>query len=487
LFPFKDFDFIGKQVVCQKCCKKFASRFSYKAHVDTNICVRTYNGPNPIYLKYKNRKKRRFWKKKKIKSQKDFDDYEIKKNVLNAESLNTLQTRNKVYPDNIIQEQKKIKRNAMNNSNTNNYESSVKKPRERPKKCIISNNVEVNLKKQGRPKKLNAVTVDSSNQNSNSSSSNLEIDEPEEPKKLNNCSLHYAFNKNTNENGNLQSFSSKIEHLSAKFWKLFTKEFNPNVVDIHKYQYPTKCQYNAEKNGDLLTEGNEIFLKIEELENDFKFLFKQFKGKREYLLNNEIELILTKIIEKCDETKQSLLKKTEIKGSIPNKSKENNKRTLRENKNETEIEMNNIDFDKNEKCKRIWIDNSNTVSSITTIKMNDGCKSINHVDKDNSKKGPTSQDSLKDFKTLTVIGFPNIFNSVRNRLDDLGSNYILNPTLNCKKCKKKFTSTAEQKLHFFKHQAKINKSFLCTFCGHKFKIYKNFRKHVNIHKKLILI
>jgi len=67
LFPFKDFDYINKKVVCLKCFQKFASKFSYKAHVGTVICVRTYNGPHPIYLKYKNRNIRQFRKKKKKK------------------------------------------------------------------------------------------------------------------------------------------------------------------------------------------------------------------------------------------------------------------------------------------------------------------------------------------------------------------------------------------------------------------------------------
>jgi len=448
LFPFKDFEFTGKQVVCQKCYQKFASLFSYKAHAGTDICVRTYNGPNLIYLKYKNRNARQVRKKNKIKPKEDFDIHEIKRNVSNPEILNTLQTRKKVYSDNIIQKKNKVKEKATNYSYEYNDEPSVKKPRGRPKKRITSNNVEVNVKKRGRPKKLNTMIFDSSNQNDNSSSSKIEITE--------------SFN---------------MKYLLEKFWKLFTKKFKPKLVDINKHQYTTKHknQYNKEKKGDLSAEENEIFLKIEELEYDFKFLFKKFKGKEEYPFHDEIQLILTKISEKRDEIKQSLLKKTDMKVSIPDEGKENIKHTLKKNKNETEIEISNKDFDKNEKCVGIWMNNS--------MKMNDGCKSINHINEDNFKKEPTSQDSFEDnLKTFRVDKTPNVTNSVKNHLNDLALNYILNPTLTCNKCRKKFTSIAEWKLHRSEHLVKISASFLCSVCGLRFKMYKNFTKHFNIHK-----
>ncbi|XP_015368527.1 PREDICTED: uncharacterized protein LOC107164995 [Diuraphis noxia] len=485
LLPFKDFDFIGKHVVCQKCCQKFASKFSYKAHVGTGICVRTYNGPNLIYLKYKNRNYRQVRKKNKKKSEEDFHGHDIKKNLLNPEMLNTLQTRNKVYSD-IIHQRNKVKEKPLNNSDKNNDEPSVKKPRGRPKKNIIVNDVKTNLKKRGRPKKLNSVTVDTLSQNDNSSSSNLEIDESEKPKKLNNCSLDDAFNNNVNEGGKLQSLSSKMKYLSTKFWKLFNTEYKPKDIDINNYQYPSKhqIQYNEEKKGELSAEEKEIFLKIEELEYDIKFLCKQFQGKKEYPYNDELKLMLTKISEKRDEIKQSKLKKTDMKGSIPDEGKENIQRTLKMNENETEIEMNNIDFDKNDKCIGIWINNSNTVSPALTIKMNGGCKSINRTNVDNFKKESTSQDSFEDnLKTLTVEKTSNINDSVKNHLNDLGLNYIYNPVLNCKKCRKKFTSIAEWKLHRSEHLVKLNTIFLCKVCGLKFKMYKNFIKHVNIHKK----
>ncbi|XP_025194386.1 uncharacterized protein LOC112594012 [Melanaphis sacchari] len=483
LFPFKDFDFIGKHVVCQKCCQKFASKLSYKAHVGTGICVRTYNGPNLIYLKYKNRNYRQVRKKNKRKFEEDFHGHDIKKNLLNPEMLNTLQTRNKCYSD-ITHQRNKVKEKSINDSDKNNDEPSVKKPRGRPRKNIVNDDNE--LKKRGRPKKFDAAAVDSSSQNDNSSSSNMEMDESEEPKKYSYCRADDAFNNNINDHGKLKSLSLKMKILSKKFWKIFKNECKPKDVDINEYQYPTKhkTQCNEEKKGDLQAEEKEIFLKIEELENDIKLLSKQFQGKNEYSSNDELKLMLTKISDMRNEIKQCKLKKTDVKESIPDEGKENIQHTLKKKENEeTDIEMDSIDFDKNEKCVGLWLTNSNTVSSTKTIKMNDGCKSINCTNVDNLKKESTSQDSFGDnLKTLNVDKTPNITSSV-NHLNDLGINYIYNPILNCRNCSKNFTSIAEWKLHRSEHLVKLNKSFLCKICGLKFKMYKNFTKHVNIHKK----
>ena len=68
LYPTKDFDFIDKNVVCQKCFQQFASRLSYIDHVGTDICVKTCDGPNPVYLKSKKRRTCRQVRKKNKKS-----------------------------------------------------------------------------------------------------------------------------------------------------------------------------------------------------------------------------------------------------------------------------------------------------------------------------------------------------------------------------------------------------------------------------------
>ncbi|CAH1710152.1 unnamed protein product [Aphis gossypii] len=511
LYPFKDFDFIGKHVVCQKCCQKFASKFSYKAHVGTGICVRTYNGPNLIYLKYKNRNYRQVRKKNKKKFEEDFHGHDIKKNLLNPEMLNTLQTRNKCYSD-ITHQRNKVKEKPIDNSDKSNGEPSVKKPRGRPRKNIINNN-DAELKKRGRPKKFNAVAVDSLSQNDNSlsqndnslsqndnslsqndnsSSSSPELDESEETNKIvhcSNCIADDALNNNVNDHGKLKSLTCKMETLCKKFWKIFKNEYKPKDVDINEYQYPTKhkTQCDEEKKDDLPAEEKDILYKIEELENNIKLLSNQFQGSDEYS-NDELNLMLTKISDIRNEIKQNKLKKTDVKESIPDEGKENILHTLKKKENETEIEMNNIDFDKNEKCIGLWLTNSNTVSSTITIKMNDGCKSINCTNVDNFKKESTSQDTYgNNLKTLTTDKTPNktpnITNSFNNHLNDLGLNYIYNPILNCRNCSKNFTSIAEWKLHRSEHLVKLNKSFLCKICGLKFKMYKNFIKHINIHKK----
>ncbi|XP_022164754.1 uncharacterized protein LOC111029855 [Myzus persicae] len=416
LLPLKDFDFICKQVVCQKCCQKFASKLSYKAHVGTDICVRTYDGPNLIYLKFKNRKRRHAWTPSIRKSDGDFG-HNIQINSLNPEMLNTLQTRNKVYSDKIFQKNK-VKEKPTNYSDKKNDGPFVKKPRGRPKKNNISNNAEVNLKKLGRPEKLNAVSVYSSNQNDNRSNSDQEIDESEKT------------------DGKLQSLSFIMK---------------------------------------------ETLLKLGEQENDSKLLLKKMQGKKEYPYIDELKLRLTKISEKHDEIKPCKLKKTDTQGSIPDEGKANIQRTFKNNENESEIEMNTIDFDENEKSIGILIDN-NTVHAKISKELNNGCESIIHINEDMFGKESISKDSFED-NSKTVDRTPNITNSVEKHKNDSRLNCIYNTELNCRKHRKTFKSVAEWKLHSNEHSDKLNEIFLCTICGLKFKVYKNYKTHLNNHKK----
>lgn len=59
LLPFKDFYFIDKKFVCQKCFQTFALSGSYAVRVGAYECVRTYNGKNLVYLKYKNKRSKK--------------------------------------------------------------------------------------------------------------------------------------------------------------------------------------------------------------------------------------------------------------------------------------------------------------------------------------------------------------------------------------------------------------------------------------------
>lgn len=483
LLPFKDFDFIGKHVVCQKCCQKFASKMSYRAHVSTNICVRTYNGPNLVYLKYKNRNIKQKWKKNKTKSVEDIHAHDIKKNLLNPEMLNTLQTRNNCYSD-IVYQRNKVKEKPINSSNKND-EPFVKKPRGRPRK-----NVDIEPKRRGRPKKPNSVIVDvdSSSQDDNNLN-NTESDEAKlkGPRIVSVCSVDDEFNNNVNETQKLEFFSSKMKILTDRFWKLVNTVWT-QVKDTDGLQNSSKNHeqilYNKEEEKDkLAVKESEIFQNIEILENDLKFLFKQCKDKNEYSYTEELQLMLSKLNEKRNEYNQSKLKKTEMNnGTTTDKGKENIQCALR--KNEDEIEKNT-----NKKETRVvetWLNNDkmDTVSPSMSVISNDNCESNNCIDVINLNDDSTSLDSFeKNTKTYTEEVTMNCMSSIKNHLNKLDVNYLYGSTLVCKMCNKHFESVVEMKMHRFEHLNMANKKLLCKICGLKFKEFKNFVKHVNQHGK----
>lgn len=59
LYPFIDFDFVGKHFVCQKCFNTFPSKIAYKDHIGTSICVKNKTYKNLTYLEEKNKMRRR--------------------------------------------------------------------------------------------------------------------------------------------------------------------------------------------------------------------------------------------------------------------------------------------------------------------------------------------------------------------------------------------------------------------------------------------
>jgi len=428
LFPFKDFDFIGKNVVCQKCCQKFASKMSYRAHVNTSICVRTYNGPNLVYLKYKNRNIKKKWKKDKTKSVEDVHAYDIKKNLLNPEMLNTLQTRNNCYSD-IVHQRNKVKVNSPNK----NDEPVAKKPRGRPKKN--KKNIEVKPKRRGRPKKSIAktVNVDSSSPNDHSLNNNTENNEAQlkEPSIIvSGCSADDEYNNNVNETEKLQFFSFKMKILTDRFWKLvntvWTRTNKPaGFQNSSKNHDQTQCIKEEEKD-DLAVKENEIFLNIEILENELKFLCKQCKDTNEYSYTGELQLMLKKLNEKRNEFNQSKLKKTEMNnGTTTNKGKENIQCTIRKNEDETEKNINKID--KKDACMvETWLNNDNvdTVSpSVPTI--SNGCGTSDHTEVVSLSKLST----IVDNPYTTSV---NCMNSVKHHFNNLDVNYMYGSTLVCK-------------------------------------------------------
>lgn len=128
-YPFKDFDFIGKNVVCYKCYQKFASRSSYQVHIGTNICVKPIIIRNPVYMKFKRK-------------------YQRKKTSELLSDIRVFQTRQKSYT-NVMQftvgDEKKQR----------NYYYSYRAPKKRLQK---KNNNGGEPRKRGRPRKIKVVT-----------------------------------------------------------------------------------------------------------------------------------------------------------------------------------------------------------------------------------------------------------------------------------------------------------------------------------------
>lgn len=123
-YPFKDFDFIGKKVVCYECYQKFASRSSYRVHIGTNICVKPDIIRNPVYVKYKSK-----------------HCIKIQTTPAMLGDINVFQTRHRTYANGVRFAKQKQR----------NY--PYKAPR---KKTQQKNNNEGEPRKRGRPRKINA-------------------------------------------------------------------------------------------------------------------------------------------------------------------------------------------------------------------------------------------------------------------------------------------------------------------------------------------
>lgn len=127
-YPFKDFDFIGKNVVCYKCYQKFASRSSYKVHIGTNICVKPVIIRNPVYMKFKRK-------------------YHRNKTSELLSDLRVFQTRQKSYT-------KIMQFTVGDKKKQRNYYYSYKDPK---KKLKQKKNNGDEPRKRGRPRKIKVV------------------------------------------------------------------------------------------------------------------------------------------------------------------------------------------------------------------------------------------------------------------------------------------------------------------------------------------
>jgi len=414
---------------------------SYRAHIGTSICIKTYNGPNLVYLKYKNRNSRRLRKKNKNKLIDDLH-HDIKKNLLNPEMLNTLQTRNNCYSD-IVHQRIKVKGKHSNNSNKNDY-SSVKKPRGRPRK-----NIEIEPKKRGRPKKINTIEIDSSDDNdyslNNNVKSELQLKIDSKPCSVNMCYDDDSYNYNVNEIATFKVLSCKMKILTRKFWKLFNTEWkyfedDDEFKDQDRTKYYQQTQKDKEEEDGVLDEEKDIFWNIDMLENELKSLFKKFQCNHAYSYQKELELMLSKLNEKRIEYKKSLQQNTIMSNEITeNKGKENMQCTIKENNDDIETKT-KIDSENNNKIidnsVKIWVNDNN---ELLPHENNSDIEIINEKpfeDESNSNDRTVDDLEISD-NTLNCI------NTVNNR-----SNYfIYKPNLKCRICSKNFISIVDWKLH----------------------------------------
>ncbi|XP_025418143.1 uncharacterized protein LOC112688927 isoform X2 [Sipha flava] len=429
LYPVKDFDFIGKHVICQKCYQRFASKFSFKAHIGTDVCVKSYNGPNLVYVKFKNKFGRQGRKKYTTEPLKDFH-HDIKKNLLNPEMLNTLQTRKNCYSD-VIHQRNKVKEKSVTNN-----EPRVKKPRGRPRK-----NVEAEPNKQNQPKQLNSTTV-----NTNSS----EEFEFKKPLPVSGRVVD-AYNNNV-ENEKQEFLSPNINSIAGKFWNIFNEVWKKNEMEL-KQEYSE--HYLKKEEGKFDTSVVEdLHLNLEGLKNELLNLLKQLEDFHvSYNYKNDIELMLSKLDEKLNELKPTELKKTYMHSDpTTGKGKENIHRSIKKNEK---------DFGSDEKCSGKKLNGN----------IND-----NMMDVEDSK----TQDIIKK-KLETEAAIKNYTNSVPSHLNNVSLNNIYNPIMECKICVKRFGSLIEWKMHCAEHVGISDKKCMCKICGFKFRMYRDCLKHMNTH------
>ncbi|XP_025407664.1 uncharacterized protein LOC112681631 isoform X2 [Sipha flava] len=494
LYPTKDFDFIDKNVVCQNCYQQFDSRLSYIAHVGTDICVKPCKEQNLMYLKTKKQRKcRQVRKKNKKKSMEDIHSYDLKKNLLNHEMLNTLQTRNKCYSDYVLSPPK-IVRAKRGNSSKDNDEPLVKKPRGRPKK-----NIAAEPKKRGRPKKIKAqIANDETLFKTPLLVSN--IDEPS--------------NSNVKV-GRKETLSVSMKNVTEKFWKIFNTDWKHDIEGNEKsFGHHNPMELPKEKNDSSIVK--DIYLNLEGLKNDLKLLREQLLQGKNKRYKSQLESMLSKLEEKYSEFNYNELKKNDMENNLmTNKGKENIDHCLIENINdETLVDVNEI-IDDDEKCIGKWLNNDmrDQVAPTISIIMNDGCETIKtneyieeehfndnltieYVNDEHFEEDMTieylnvddliSKDSFEEnLETLTNDINQNSSSLDHSDLNNDDLNYMYNPILGCKICGSCFVSIAEWKMHRSEHLALLeNKNCLCKICGLKFKIFKNYLNHINTHSKI---
>lgn len=354
---------------------------SYCAHVGTDICIRTYNGPNLVYLKYKKKSRMLNQLKNNFNSSKYLHSQDINKFISNPELLCTLQTRNNCYPDSIL-EYRKIKKEKIDSNKK--YEFPVKKCRGRPRKTI-----EVEPKKRGRPKKSNTITGSlnpsqndkSLNYNPKTNKIKIEPSFETKPKLVHIIPLD-AYNCKVDSSEKLKSLSSKMKFLIECAWKIINcdKEI---YLDTSSYQVYFE-NFNHQTSNCKEKGKKDLYIDTELLESNFKSLIKEYQGWNSYYDKEKLDFILTKLAEKRVEYEINKQKMTDYSnGSATGNVKENILYVIPKIRDETELNIIKNDFGKKEKCEKLWLndDHRYCVSSTLPLMINNNSKLSDKNDK----------------------------------------------------------------------------------------------------------
>lgn len=418
LYPFKDFDFVGKDVVCLKCYQIYISKCSYKAHIGTDTCVISPNPPNDVYLLFKNRPGRKKYTNKPVI---DFFG-DVSKIISVSEATNGRRTRNGCYLDDFHQ------RIKVKEKRVKNVEPHVKKPRGRPRKNVVAEQ-----KKQDQPKQLNSEIANTPNK-----SSFIRYRTKDETVFKNSLPflsdiVFDAYYSNIGDK-TLRIMCSKLKMLARKFWYAFNPHWAKKVIASNLENGEQTLEKKEENNYAIYI--NNIHFDLGRFINNVKALIEMLHGPYTQPIKIHFELMLCKINEKHCELKLIEPKNTHMNSDLT------------------------------------------TVKGKEYILYNNINENMSMMDEENS----TSNDILEiKLETLTEDTTQICTNSVQSHLINLDLNHIHSSIFECKTCEKYFDSVAEWKMHHAGHAGVTSQTCLCKICDLEFKEYKNYENHISTH------
>jgi len=307
---------------------------------------------------------------------------------------------------------------------------------------------------------------------------NVESDETQskESSSVSVCSTDDAYNNNINETPHIKELLSHLKLIVEQSWKLLSTEWN-QTKDTNGHQCPDKHNdqllCNTEDKQAIISKREKNKLRLIELVKiDLRSTIKRIQEMNEISFKKDfkedLELLLSKLNKKQVEYRQSKSKNTNVNNELTADKGKENMHCINETDNETDstdgdtetysdYELQNVE----DSIERYLKHKENILSRLEHIvrkKSEDELRVNNSfILKDNSEKPD------------------DITNSSDNHLNDVER------LLTCRICNSNFTSIAEWKMHNSEHIAKKSNNFLCKICGHRFKMYKNYIKHISGH------